>query len=117
MESQPRNPEFRINPENFHPPIIIICYIFGVIFEGLFLKSFNAVCPSQQFSSHVSMITCLPGLNHYKVADKVSCSRTQNSDSTGGESQTCNPSIPGLTLYQLSNCALLRTLLVECKGC
>ena len=23
MESQPQNPEFRINPENFHPCIII----------------------------------------------------------------------------------------------
>ena len=23
MESQPQNPEFRINPENFHPCIIV----------------------------------------------------------------------------------------------
>ena len=27
MESQPQNPEFRINPENFHPCIIYIVYI------------------------------------------------------------------------------------------
>ena len=26
MESQPQNPEFRINPENFHP---CMCWIIG----------------------------------------------------------------------------------------
>ena len=48
-------------------------------------------------------VTCredfLPGLNQYQAVDKVSCSRTQHSDS--GESPTSNPSIPSLTLYQL----------------
>ena len=38
----------------------------------------------------------LPGLNQYRAADKVSCSRTQHSDSGGGESQTSNPLIPSL---------------------
>ena len=25
MESQPLNPEFRINPENFHPCVLLVC--------------------------------------------------------------------------------------------
>ena len=35
MESQPQNPEFRINPENFHPCIqkTVVLYIF-VSFRG-----------------------------------------------------------------------------------
>ena len=46
-------------------------------------------------------------LNQYWAADKVSCSRTQHSDSAGGETRTSNPSIPSLTLYHLSHCAPL----------
>ena len=42
----------------------------------------------------------------YKV-DKVSCARTQHSDSVGGVSRTSNLLIPSLTLYQLSHCAQL----------
>ena len=53
---------------------------------------FYALCPSQQFFTHVRTISCLPGLNQYLAGDKVSCSRTQHSDSAGGESRTCNPS-------------------------
>ena len=56
---------------------------------------FNTLCPSQQFFSHVG--TGLPGLNHYKAEDKVSCSRTQCSAS--GEARTCNPSIWSQALY------------------
>ena len=56
---------------------------------------FDALYPSQQFFSNVGMISCLPGLNQYLV----SCSSTQQRDSTGGESRTSNPSIPSLTLY------------------
>ena len=52
----------------------------------------HALHPSQHFFSHVGMIPCLPGLNQCKAADKVSWSRTQNSDS--GESQTSHPLIP-----------------------
>ena len=50
--------------------------------------------------------TGLPGLNQYYASDKVSCSRTQHNDSTGSESQICNPLILILRLYQLSHCAL-----------
>ena len=39
------------------------------------------------------------------AVDKVSCSRTQHIDTAGSESQTSNPSIPSLMLYQLSHCA------------
>ena len=37
------------------------------------------------------------------LADKVSCPITQHYDS--GDSQISNPSIPSLTLYELSHCA------------
>ena len=37
------------------------------------------------------------------LADKVSRPMTQHYDS--GDSQIINPSIPGLTLYELSHCA------------
>ena len=37
------------------------------------------------------------------LADKVSCPMTQHFDS--GDSQISNPSIPCLTLYELSHCA------------
>ena len=38
-----------------------------------------------------------------QLADKVSCPMTQHYDS--GDSQISNPSIPSLTLYELSHCA------------
>ena len=34
----------------------------------------DALRHSQQFISHVRMISCLPGLNQYQAEDKVSCS-------------------------------------------
>ena len=37
------------------------------------------------------------------LADKVSCPMPQHFDS--GDSQISNPSIPSLTLYELSHCA------------
>ena len=39
----------------------------------------DALCPSQQFFSHVGTISCLPLLNQYDAVDKVSCSSTQHS--------------------------------------
>ena len=30
MESQPQNPEFRINPENFHPSL----YVISILYSG-----------------------------------------------------------------------------------
>ena len=32
MESQPQNPEFRINPENFHPWMHVKCRVFSVLY-------------------------------------------------------------------------------------
>ena len=63
----------------------------------------DALCPSQQFFSHVGTISCFPGFNQY-AADKGSCSRTQNRDSAGGESQTSKHVIPSLMLYHLNHC-------------
>ena len=33
MESHPQNPEFRNNPENFHPCMILRCFLFGLWFQ------------------------------------------------------------------------------------
>ena len=41
----------------------------------------DALCPSQEFFSHVMTISYLPGFNQYLEANKVSCSRTLHSDS------------------------------------
>ena len=35
MESQPQNPEFRIDPENFHPCLIIGVIIVSILNQGL----------------------------------------------------------------------------------
>ena len=46
--------------------------------------------------------------SRFEAADKeVSCSRTQHSDSADNESRISNPSIPNLTLYQMSHCTPL----------
>ena len=68
------------------------------------LVLFDSLHLSQQIFSHVG--TGLPGLTNTKQLI-VSCSRTQHSDSAGGETRTSNPSIPSLMLYQLSHCILL----------
>ena len=87
---------------------IIYCYV-----------CFNEQHPSQQFFSHVGMISCLPVLNHavlYKQQIKsVFCSRTQYNDSTGIESRSSNLSISilSLTLYKLSHCAPLYPIVVK----
>ena len=39
------------------------------------------------------------------LADKVSCPMTQHYMYDSGDSQISNPSIPSLTLYELSHCA------------
>ena len=49
MESQPQNPEFRINPENFHPCSCIISAIGCLILLGIyfsFAKFCNSTCSS-----------------------------------------------------------------------
>ena len=75
-----------------------------VLFEVLHPST--AMAMLRQFFSHVRM--GLPGLNQYQAADKVSCAKTQHSDSANGEAQTSNPSITSLTLYQLSHCRCLQ---------
>ena len=67
---------------------------------------FDTLRSSQQFFSHVWMISDPLVLNQYVAADKVSCSKTQRSDSAGGESGTSQPLIANLKRYQLSFCAL-----------
>ena len=47
MESQPQNPEFRINPENFHPCIPVVSPYFLVRAE-------NSVDPDQLAMSEAS---------------------------------------------------------------
>ena len=58
----------------------------------------------QQFFNCVETISCLLRLNKDLAADKVPHLKIEHSDSTGGESQISNPSIPNLMLYQLSRC-------------
>ena len=71
MESQPQNPDFRNNPENFHP---CLTHRFIFIASGYFCVGVGALCPSQQFFTHVGTHSYLPGLNHYYNAeDKVAC--------------------------------------------
>ena len=67
MESQPQNPEFRNNPKNCDTRQILFCV--------------DASRPCQQFFSNIGIISCLPGLNQYKAASKVSFSWAQHSDS------------------------------------
>ena len=45
MESQPQNPEFRNNPENFHPCMTELSHIKkdSVVIQGLFLADFIVV--------------------------------------------------------------------------
>ena len=59
--------------------------------------------PRQQFISHI--LTDLPKFiqNLHVATDKVSCSRTQHSDSAAGKVRTNKPSISSLTIYQLNH--------------
>ena len=56
------------------------------------------------FFNYVDSNSCLLWLTQYLAVDKVPCSIEQD-DSTDGASQTSNPLIPNLMLYQLSMCA------------
>ena len=53
---------------------------------------FDSLCLIQQFFSHAG--TGFPGLKQYQAADKVSCSRTQHSDSAGGLQPNALPTEP-----------------------
>ena len=62
------------------------------------------VCSKSQSTifQYVETNCCRLWLTQYLAEDKVSCSQMEHSDSTDGASQTSNPSIPNLMLYQLS---------------
>ena len=47
---------------------------------------------------------------------KMSCSRIQHKDSAGDKAQTSNPSIPSLTIYQLSHCTPLYHLYLQSRN-
>ena len=51
----------------------------------------DAFCPCKQFFCHVGMFSYHPWLNQYLVEDKVSCSRTQHSDSVESQTSNVNP--------------------------
>ena len=57
--------------------------------------------PLTKFSGSAHDVFCLPGLNQYKAVDKVSCSRTQLSDSDESVSRTSKSSIPSLIATML----------------
>ena len=48
--------------------------VYSSTFQACANPGVDALCPSQQMFSHLGMISCLPGLNQHKAADKVSCS-------------------------------------------
>ena len=66
------------------PTIVSILTFMNMMISYSFeLFVLNTLLPSQQFYSRVGTISCLPGLSQYQAMDKVSCSRTQRSDSDG----------------------------------
>ena len=53
MESQPQNPEFRINPENFHPcknPNHMVCIIIILLFHRTWYNNFSLWLPATKMS-------------------------------------------------------------------
>ena len=119
--SQPQNPEFRINPENFHPchhaPMLYSCKIGSNLPTGSWdILHTNIAGIHTKNSILFGWILYVP-VNNFSVMSGwaflgwastkqriVSCLRMQQSDSAGTEARTSNPSIPSLTLYQPSNC-------------
>ena len=74
--------------------------------KKLFFACLYALNPSQHLFNHFETIFCLLRLNQYLAADKAPWLGIENSDSTGGESQTSKPSISNQMLNQLSHCTL-----------
>ena len=64
-------------PHHFwaYPIGILIIYIEPK--KYWLIDLFVALCPSQQFSSHVGTVSYLPGLNQYNADVKVPCSMTR----------------------------------------
>ena len=71
MESQPQNPEFRNNPENFHPCISPMLFRLVVCADAL--------CPVNIFFCHIGIFS-----------PRSSCAEPAK---TSSESQTSNPSL------------------------
>ena len=51
MESQSQNPEFRINPENFHPCFVCIRHFVGLSRQLYYLQS--TIDSRPQYSQHL----------------------------------------------------------------
>ena len=66
MESWPQNPEFRKNPENFHPST---CVGIKILNSGIILKTFTHVLV--QVSSEARYLTI--GLSHLRSLLCVNC--------------------------------------------
>ena len=62
--------------------------------------SIDALCPSQQFFSHIGKFSWVEIVLHVSNEDEVSCSRTQHC--APGEIQTPDLAIRSLAFYQLS---------------
>ena len=59
MESQPQNPEFRINPENFHPCSLHVGYLFVLLLLSAdFKKNLSVKSDSKWFGSRSGPIFC-----------------------------------------------------------
>ena len=54
-----------VNPDEMPHYVCKWFHVFILLSEIHLLVCVDALCPSQQFFSHVSMISCLPGLNQY----------------------------------------------------
>ena len=58
MESQPQNPEFRINPENFHQCSCIISaigYLILLVIYFSFAKFYKGTCSSNKVQNVLPM--------------------------------------------------------------
>ena len=60
----------------------------------------DALRPSQQFFSHVGMISCFPDLKQW-----IKCLAQWHNTVISSESGTSNSQTPSIMLYQLSHCA------------
>ena len=68
MESQPQNPEFRINPENFHPCVL------RLLLPPYYLKQFITLpkkdtCPVGQVNGNLHLP--LSNLHTYNTSEQV----------------------------------------------
>ena len=66
MESQPQNPEFRINPENFHPCMYLLSKLTALRISNtqnlLSLRALNTHKPSKKIFQKCQLSNILSGL-------------------------------------------------------